>query len=184
MFHKFISTCAKFSDDLRQYSQVIHLERLPAGDTMATFTNGFFAVVYHYVDGSPISAGQKMLLPLGARHSMPVSDYPDMKAALGGDHVANPNTTENMEWVRACEKIQASLNQVKISRKTYLDPRTWEFSHEGEKPGTIRADWLTAYVKLGKYLQYHGEVSPDCHHFSIGGNGYKIHFFCVAVVEK
>jgi hypothetical protein len=183
MFTKFLTVCAKHSDDVRSYANVVHLERKKIlGRQVATFTNGYF-VACHYERITTDDPDTVMLLPVGDVSPIAVNDYPKISSVIGGDPDRTPNHDDS--HITAGQKIMTALGQAKITAKTYINPKTGEVSHDGEKPGTIRADWLASYAKLGRYMVYHGDIGDDLHWFTITGNkGQAISFFCVAIVDK
>jgi hypothetical protein len=185
MFTKFLTTCSKYSNEFgRSYTNVVHLERKSViGRQVATFTNGFF-VACHYDRCSVDDPDTVVMLRVGDMTPCAVKEYPNVPAVIGGD--PDRHNGDDIEGhLSAGHKIMTALNQVKISKKTYFCPKTAQVSHDGEKPGMIRAEWFMAYAKLGSYVSYHGEVADDLHWFTITGNkGQAINFFCVAVVEN
>lgn len=187
MLQKLLKIASKSSAG-RNYSNGIHMTD-HNGRQVYTYTNGFYVMVVS--NQSQDCRMDPYTAMIRTTHDGPccsVSEYPQIEPVLGckPDYVGGSDE----EAIKAGCKILIAMSQTKIQKgKTYINPVTAEISHDGEKPGTINAQWLADFLTLSENknfgMAYYGIRKDDLHHFTVFGNkGEFANFFCLAVVDK
>ncbi len=186
MLTKLLKIAEKSSQVGRSYTQGVLFEQLGMGCRQVfTFTNGFYVIVYSRRTNE--TAEFKTMLHTGDSPCCDAKDYPDVNSVVGGDKLATNGKDMDIEKaISQGSKIANVMATMKPKAgKTHINPETLEVTHDGPKPGTINAKWLSDFIGMGgDYLQYHGH-KDDLHHFTLAGKaGSYANFFCLAVVNQ